>query len=683
MSVVLWQLSSDEFVNDGAIALGRKLAEATDSRGEPLPVRIKKDQIVLDIEGSTAAPETFEAVHETLFSLIREAFGKTHQRSAIAYQINQGLKDRGYGPGDVPWVPAPDRPFPTNDSRTFVPFYPEAIGPGGLTQYDDDRVTVEAFASTGDDGNDDAEVEAEDRTESPALIPFSSAEVSINPGDSRALYKERSTFSGNPNTMNMERLAPEIATYLRVFVDTLAEHASAGDASEAEVGDGPADQCQACGSSVMPIGKVEGEDWDGKVRYNQSSTPWVANDGSPQPLGQSSATSSHNGRCVACVLGGFYHGLRPKPVFEIDPSEQTKRVLVPVGDFERLDAVHALLDGRMRAEDSMDPEVDLRATVGTVRTDSAGFQVFGYFDAMLREYSERVGSGPRNIAVGERLPTAVRTYIAERNPSGGRAISSFEQVDPGAWGYEIVEYQHPESDRAEDYWPMDPLRWYATVDLSGETTLEHRKNQLAYGLLNRDSGEVVTAIAEIYKRTVADDDPFMQRFEAPGLHHYIDTMLNHMLSGQNGEQLDDETRESLYRLGGTIGDAFSGPQGIGTLTRLQNASTQSAFEEALSRVGEALHKRRLEIEAKKRDADDPSEVDDFWSDYKDDDIDRVFDALLTRDWRSVQQLLVAHAFLSAQADYSYSRWKASSNDSDSPNGESSGGGADAALTEDD
>lgn len=707
--VDLFRLSQDEFVNDGAIALTRRLSSALDKQGKTLPIRIESERVVLECD-----PDVEDLIHiyDTLFETIREGLSRTHQRAAMAYQINRALSESGRGPEDHYWIPAPNRPFPTKPERTFAPFYPEPLGVDGMTNYDYDQVSYDALA---------------DET-----VPIDPTDVGMSEGDDEVtLIKERTTYSGNRNSWQMELLSPEIAAYIAAYTAAVARASSAKSGSESDAnsdgnrgveliekagieveidpaGDKP---CACCGSSIMPTGKIDSEHWDGQIRYNQTSTPWAANDGSPKALGQKAAGSDHQGRCVGCVIAGIYHGLRGKPVFEIDASEQTKRVLTPVGEFKRLNAIHALMENRVTVDDRMDPQADLRATVGGVQSDSAGFQVLGFFDAMLQDLSERVGDDPRTMDIGARIPTGVRSYVAGKNPNGGREISSFDLVKPGSWVYELLSFRSVSSETAstnaehnedgvtadneawpyephgvnagtEGYWPMDVIRWYGSVDLSREKSLEHRKNQLASGLMNRNPDDVVTAIAEVYKRTVADDDPYMERFEVTELHHYFDTMINHMLSEQTDDPLDDETRQGIFRLGRTIGNAFARPEYIGNLTRLQNARTRDAFEDALARVGEALHKRRLEIEAERRKTadngssdNDDTDIDDFWSDYDSTDLDRVFDAVITGNWRSVQRLLVAHAFMSAQYDYVISQSKQRNNDAVNTDNSNSGSGS--------
>jgi hypothetical protein len=649
---VLFRFSDDPMVNDGAVALARAIGETPDQRGESLPLRYDADQIVLE-DTSTKA---IEHVDETIRSAIRTGLARTHQRSAIAYQINRALDEQGEGPEHPKWVPAPNHPFPTKLHETYPRFYDKPIGRDGLTIYEDDAAGYETIEE----------------------LPFDTQQVSISEGaDPRSLFKERTTYVGNPRADRVSGLLPEIAAYVDVFVAIV----SGDEEAIAAVVNDPDEitRCSCCGSTSMPPGKVTAvetvgdgdESWSGTVRYNQSSNVWTANDGSPKALGQKGPNSSHSGRCVACVLAGFYHTLAGKPLFEIDPSDQTKRIVVPVGGFDELDTVRSLLDSRMAVEDSMDPDVDLRSTVGAPRTDSEGFQILGFFDAMLDEFSARVGDNPRTTEIGARIPTGVQTYVAGKNPNGGRQIDGFRSVDPGAWIYELLGFRQanaadsqdgvdepwayePRDEDVEGYWPFDVLEWYARVDL-GEATLEHRKDQLSNGLMDRDPDDIVTAIAEIYKRTLADEDPDMSRFRSRELHHYIGDVMNRMTAQTtNGASLDDQTRESIRDLAGTVGRAFAGPQGIGTLTRLQNASTRDAFEDALTRVGEALHKRRLEIEKERRNADDPNSVSDFYSSYDSEELDRVFEAVANHDidYRSVQRVLVAHAFLEAQSRYS-------------------------------
>ena len=649
---VLFGLSADEFTNNGAVGLARRLREAPDQYGETLPIRFETDRIVLDTDEAGGVDEkTFEHIRSTLHSEVKRVTSTTHQRTAAAYRLNQELRNHGYGSDHPAWIPAPSRPFPEKYDA-IEPYYPEiSRNDADASNYPNGEITTDLFR------------EDDERDDNGALIPFSSDGVLFE-GNGSNVYKMRSTYVGNRSINDYTGMVEELSAYVDQYVDDLAAASGSDDHSNVR-------PCMACGSEVFVTGKIDQEGHSDDVRYNQSFAVRATESGIPQPLGQSALGSVHKGRCVACVAAGWYHTHAAKPVFSLD-GIYTVRVVAPVGGFERLNEIHALMDEHVVGSDAMSPYDDLHTTISEIQTDSTWFQLLAFYGAMLRELSERVGTTPWDVRAGERIPTATSHYVASTTgpPAYSRQIGSFGSVEPGTWIYDLLKYQRVEDDPLYDpspwedevkgYWPLDVLQWYATVDLGGEASIEYEKDRLVRGLVERQPGEVADAIAEIYTRTLTDDDPRMDRFEEATLRHYIDTMLNHMISGSNGrngdEQLDEETRDSIYQVGATIGRAFGSPDGIGVLTRLQNASTRSGFEEALSRVAEMLHKRRLKAETERRDGDDEPAAD-FYSSYRDEDVDRVFDALLTGDWQSVKQILVAHAFLSAQSNYSYGEWK--------------------------
>lgn len=647
--VDLFHLSTDEFVNNAALVLVQAAQKVPLQSGQEVSIRIEPDRIVLE----DASNEAIEHIRDVLESQFTRGLRHTHQRSAVAYQINRALGELGRGKNHADWVAEPSMPFPYKTSFTYDPFITDSVNSRGMTNYEDDQVTFEALES--------AEID-------PGLVGISEDD------DARALYKARSTYTGSTRADQVARLTPEIGEYLDTYIACLRSD------EESPIPNNNA--CASCGSTTMLTGKTTGEAWGDYVRYNQSSNPFTANDGNPTALGQKSADSSHRGRCVACVLAGFHYMFMDKPVCVIDPSEGTTRVFTPLGDFEKLDAIHRLMDERMDCRDVMGNS--LSRTVGTTFTESEGFQVLDFFNEMLQEYSKRADTVGWTVTPGERYPTGVRSFVSGTNPNGGRQIDSFHRIDAGSWVYELLKYRPRdstedgelwayESDERGGYWPFDQvLTWYANVDLSSNETLEHRKNQLAYGLLDYDPDEVTWAIAEIYKRTLSDENPQMGRFYSKEAHHYLNYIMNRMLRSQNGGSLDEQTRESIYKVGLTLGRAFSGPEGIGMLTRLQNASTRDSFEDALRMTAEALHKRRLEAMKESKssggesadidETDDGGESDEsksknFSSMYRSEDIDRLYDAVMSDNYREVQRVLTGHAFLEAQSDLSYRMYK--------------------------
>lgn len=591
-SVVLFCLSDDPFVNEAAAEIGRQLDEEGLVEITPTTIRTSPDADI-------------EVVVDWIKGLFERALSNTHRRKTVAHQVNAVLEDMGQGTDDSRWIPSPDTYYPERDDES-------------QTIYADDRVDIEILES-----ND---------------IP--SDEVEYVDDDPSRLYQRSPTFVGNPSGHDFDSQVSRYERYLETYLSTIKGEINFDDHA-----------CMLCGSEEMPTDK--GID-DKSLKFNQSFDIRSTTSAVSKPLGMGSRATAHSGRCVACLVAGFYYTLMPKIVRFKDRETcggnfpiRVYRVFTPRGDFTELVGIRDDFEADLLVPIDK-PTDDGRARRGTLpaaATQSRGLQTLQFYESVLR-YANRTRNQDYYEFTVERRPTALTSYTSARKKSGrhNRDIREVESIDPDEWAYGVVEQRSQTigDGTSEAYWPFDDLlNWYAGLE-----SWYWQRNQdgpvdalddIAYGVLRRDLKRLARGHFEVVKtleQEQGENAPYVLPINR-ATNYFTDIMQQ--TATEETQRIDDEAIESIKRVASNVGGTFYERDDISVLIALQNASTSDEFLQAFEKASMQAQK--------KASADDGGARN--WSGK--DDIATVLKLLNDAEtFEPAKRMFVIHASLSAQ-----------------------------------
>lgn len=549
----------------------------------------KVDEELLDVEAShircSPNADTEKAIKQ-IMATIGQSLSNTHRRKTVAHEINRRLD--------------------SNDSRRIPS--PQAAFPGsygdGQTVYPDDEVDVEILEEHGIDSDGIERVDDEGTN----------------------LYAQSPIYVGNNNPRHFPNQVTRYETAIETFLQAVRK--------DLEVDDKP---CMSCGGEVFPAYKgVDGA----KLEYNQTFTVLASSSGRTKPLGMSkSRDSAHRGRCVACLVAGFYYAFMPKIIRETDTNENDTRVFAPRGDFTELNRVQGDLASLLADVD--EPVGETRPptrTLGRVSTPSRGIQSLDLYESIYRWVNNEYSGGLFEEEIKYR-PTAFITYVSEVGRT--RSITDIETIDPGNWAYEAVSPRDfPRSDgTSESYWPVtDVLWWFGEVDGGSARQLTPNKDDIAFGILEQDLARIergVTTIARTVNRTRGSMG-YVPAFPHPGYtHHYFSTIMSDTTKAV--DRIEDSAVEAIQEVATSIGRVFHANQDIGVLINLQNASTSTEFLRAFEKASMQAQKASLE------QAPAP------WDTSKDEEVATVLKLIKNETtFEPTKRMFVIHAALAAQ-----------------------------------
>jgi hypothetical protein len=580
----LFRLSDDPFVNEAAAEISRELAN------EGL-VTVTSTQIKI-VDGTDV-----ERLADWIESLFEEVLEATHCRTTVAHRINAVLDDLGSGTDDDRRIPTPTTYFPEPEDD--------------LTVFADDQVSEDALDNAG--------------------VPHDEIEYVGN--DTSSLYKLSPTYVGTPSGFQFQRYQyNRYRRYLDTYLTTLRGEFEADD---------PA--CMLCGSVKMPTTKgLEGDDLDFNQSFNIQSTA----SGTSTPLGMGGRTTSHSGRCVACLLAGFYYTLMPKLVRFKSREPRGGSYEVPIYNvFAPRGGFNELVEIRSDFSQDLLTWIDeptsngraRRGTLSAVSTPSRGLQVLQFYEAVLRYVNKEVSRDYYEYTV-ENHPTALVGYATATMKSGNpiRDIAQIESIDPGTWGYTAVRQRSiPTDNEDSEYWPFDDLlEWYARLDDDdvGVATLD----DLAFGILNRDLQRLERGhfeVAKTLEQTQGRIAPYVLPIRRAS--NYFSHIMEHTTT--TVDRIDEEAIESIKRVGSNIGQTFYERDDISVLISLQNASTSDKFLAAFEKAS---------IQAQKK-ASAGDGGTDSWSGNN--DVAQVLELIADPEtFEPAKRMFVIHASLSAQ-----------------------------------
>lgn len=590
-SVVLFRLSDDPFVNEAAAEIGRQLANAGLVNVTPTIIETKDD---VDIN----------EVIDWIKGLFNRALQNTHRRKTVAHQVNAVLEETGQGQDDGRWVPSPDTCFPGREDET-------------QTIYPEDSVDVQVLEENS--------------------IPTDN--VDYVDEDRSRLYQRSPTFVGNPSWNDFEKQISRYERYLETYLRTIGGEFEHDDHA-----------CMLCGSEQMPT--KEGVDGR-KLKFNQSFDIRSTTSAVSRPLGMGGRTSSHSGRCVACLVAGFYYTLMSKIVRFKDREQcggtfpiAVHRIFTPRGDFTDLVGIRDDFKNDLLTWIDQ-PTVNGRARRGTLpatSTKSRGMQTLQFYEAVLR-YANRVKERDGYQFTIEHRPTALVSYTGARMKSGrhNRDIREVESIDPGEWAYTAVDRRsHPTGEGDQEYWPFnDLLEWYVRIEdwyrSRNQDGPVEALDDVAYGIINRDLKRLSRGHFETAK-AVEQEQGENTAYVLPinRASHYFTIIMQRTVT--DGDQsIDEEAIKSIKRVASNVGEVFYERDDISVLIALQNASTSDEFLRAFEKAS---------MQAQKKASSDDEEVYS-WSGKN--DIATVLKLINDSDtFEPAKRMFVIHASLSAQ-----------------------------------
>lgn len=517
--------------------------------------------------------------------LVADALTNTHRRTSIAHSINHALDTAGVDDTDARRVPPPDGPFP--EDHTIYP--DDEIDPDRLVEHDiPQTVAIEEYT------------------------------------ESQGLYVQSEEYVGT----NSSRYFPNQRAAAEQYLDSFAAVLTSRDEREGF------NTCQICGRSDVPSYKdpESGE----KVTYNQTFAPLASSSAVVTSLGSGGRTTKHSGRCVACLVAGFYFAIMPKAVRQTGSDDNDARVFVPLGGFDRL--VPAMRDVRaVRDEGGLDTPVGdesvRRRTVGNLNTRAVAMQALDLYEVFLRRVDPAV-IGEGLLAETVPRPTALQTIVSQTGQS--RTIGSLDRVDPDDDIYDrVAPGQHELNDGTHrEYWPVnDVLRWYA--EFGDAEAQRSETEQLAEGIVHADLQRLEGGVFGFTRAQFREDGRFpdyAQPHPADLTHYFTRVMTQATL-----DTIDEEDIGAIRRVASGIGSVFHDGDDISVLIGLQNASTQAEFLRSFERASMQAHKESTENPPAKYDA------------ARDDDVEAVLELISDDDtFESAKRMFVIHAALAAQ-----------------------------------
>ncbi len=584
-TTVLFRWSDDPFVNEAAAEVGRQLENEFQESVVITPTTIK------------VADSIVEEVVEWLRQIFDDALADTHRRSTIAHQVNAVVGQVGEGSSDDRWISPPTTYFPDRLDED-------------LTIYPDDEVSTDDLVANN--------------------LP--AEEVDYIDDDGSRAFELSPAYVGHPSWNNFRHQISRFERYLDTYLDWLADEFEADE-----------QRCMNCGSEDVPAYKgVEGKN----LEFNQSFNILAGSSSVSTPLGMGGRTSKHGGRCIACLLAGFYYTLMPKVVrFNGTESRggsrpvRVYRIFTPRGDFEELVQIRS--DFQTDLLNPIDAPTDYahvrRGTLPATSTPSRGLQTLQLYETVLRHVSNAYSTDPYEFAV-EYQPTALTSYVSAPEKSGRpiRDISSVEAIDPEAWAYDAVRQRTlPVSTGSmPEYWPFaDVLDWYAQIDDAPVGALD----DIAHGILDQDLKRLARGHFEIAK-TLEQDQGESAQYIPPieRATHYFITIMQAATATTGDDRIDEETIESIKRVASNLGEIFYERDDISVLISLQNATTPEEFLEAFEKASMQAQK--------KASAEGGSST---WSGQN--DVAQVLKHINNPDtFEPTKRMFVIHASLSAQ-----------------------------------
>lgn len=581
-STVLFRLTNDPFVNYAAASLATQVGDSVEITSSRIYIPPEKD---------------LDTALTRLRGVVEDALPQTHKRTSLAYSINSILDEIGADSTDSRRIQPPSEPFPAESNRSH-------------TIFDDDTVSPEELEEQG-------------------LLQRELADRDID--EDASLYAQSPTYVGTNRADQFPNQLEKFEDTFDAFEQTLRGTVSADDKS-----------CMCCGSDQFPA--YDNPVTDEKVEYNQTFAILSSSSGQIRALGTGARRSSHRGRCVACLVAGFYFALMPKIVRQTGSNENDARVFVPVGDFSRLAGISADLYLNNVLEDIDNPVGDDNAnsrqrTLGEMQTTAVKMQALDVYQSILRHlYTEYTGGAfDREL---EYRPTELMTFVSELGRV--RDINQVERISPEIPVYDILAKQQA-SDSVGEYWPVEGvIRWFAETEGSGTRGLEEAKNTLADGIMNADLEQIrrgVVTIARGVERAGGENTPGYARPHPANLHHFFSVIMQKATTSY--DKIDSTAIESIQRVGSGIGRVFSDGDDVSVLINLQNASTQDEFLRAFEKAGMQAQKKSTETPPQQFDAS------------RDDDVATVLSLITDSEtFEPAKRMFVIHASLAAQYENS-------------------------------
>jgi hypothetical protein len=572
-TVSIFRLSNDPFVNAGAASLAGAL---------PDRMSVTADRI-------ECSPTTVSGVLADLSELVHNGLKNTHRRTSIAHSINHAVEQAGRGENDSRLVPpATVEEFPDDHD---------------LTVFEDDEVDPERLA-------------AHD-------VPTTEAIDEFDRTQGQGLYVQSEEYTGNNTANQYDKQVEKLDRYLEAFESVLTS------------GDSDSDyfSCLCCGRADIP--SYDDPLTDEKIEYNQMFAPLASSSAVLKPLGSGGRRSSHKGRCVACLVAGFYFAVMPKAVRQTASDENDARIFTPVGDFDRL--VPAMGDIRaLRNEKELDtPAGDQsvhRRTVGAVNTRVGSLQALDIYEQFFKRVNPETDSAGFAAEPVYR-PTELRSFVSTLDRA--RDIGSLEWTDPDDNIYNRVsdvEYELGDGTRRR-YWPVeDVLRWFA--EFGDDDTQLTAKELLGEGVIHSDLERLERGVFGFTRAQFRGDGRFPSYRPHPAdVQHYFTRLMTQATL----DAIDTESIEAIRRVASSIGSIFHDGDDISVLIGLQNAGTQTEFLRAFEKAS---------MQAQKASVDDaPAQ----YNAARDDDVETVLE-LISGDatFEPTKRMFVIHAALAAQ-----------------------------------
>lgn len=486
-------------------------------------------------------PDVSNRIAEQIKSIVQDIYSDTHRRSNTAHQLNYFL-DQGTVENDDIKIPRPTNPFPEDE-----------------TIFEDDIINPEQLENLGINP-DDVEID-----------------------DDKIAYTFSPTYVGNPQPQVFPKTKEKIEHYLDVLDDFLS-----GDVRKDEK-----NTCMNCGSS-FPIWKAKGE----YLEHNQALNILVTKSGSPKPLGQKgSQDSNYRGRCVLCLIAGFYYTLMDKPVRNLGfDGAGVYRVFTPEGDFESLSNI--LNDLNTILEDIDEPTSNNKSkqsNIGSAQTNSEGIQALELFNEVLKRVNTEFKQEGYKIQDIHR-PTNLVSYITTPQKGGrrNRDIRSVSSIESNDWIYRVVDKKEINN---EEYWPVDDvLSWFANINnpSTKNESLVPEKDMLAYGIIEKDLGKIEQSIFDMLKQVEkekGENTPYTMSYSKTN-QYFSDIMKQ--IAKDSGSKITEEEIESISRVASNLGGMFYERDDISILISLQNANTPPEFMQALEEASMRAQKKITE-----------------------------------------------------------------------------------------
>jgi hypothetical protein len=584
---IVFRWSDDPFINEATAELGRQLANA--GLVDIYPMRIV-----------TAEGVDVEEITTYLRQVLERVLSRSHRRSAVAHQINAALEQMRYSSDDERWIGPPTEPFPNESDES-------------QTIYSNDRVDVAQLKEFG--------------------IPVD--EVEYVDEDTSRLYTLSPTYVGQPSQNDFQYQLDRFNRYLDTFLAALTGQFEGDDTA-----------CMICGSEQMPTTKGVEHDY---LEFNQSFNILASASAVSTPLGMASRTTSHRGRCAACLVAGFYYTFMPKLVRYKDRETcggsfpiPVYRIFTPRGDYDQLVGVRSDFENILVDIDAPTANASTRQeTLEGTRTQSRGLQTLQFYETILRHVNTVYEGNPYDFSVQHR-PTGLISYTSASKKIGrpNRDIREVETIDPSRWAYEAVAEQTIESGSGEspeqtvEFWPFaDLLSWYAQIEDASVASLD----DLGYGVLRQDLGRIERGLFDITKtleRTQGQAVDYV--LPVRRAQNYFSFIMEQTTTPAEAS-IDDEAIQSIKRVASNLGGTFYQRDDISVLIGLQNASTSNEFLDAFEKAS---------MQAQKKSSSEDGNTQN-WSGR--DDVAQVLQLINDPEtFETAKRMFVIHASLSAQ-----------------------------------